>query len=46
MVIAEFEIIDSRDRTLYFEEIFLIANIPQPIILDIPFLKLGNPDIG
>lgn len=46
MVIAGFEITDSADRTRYFEETFLIADIPQPVVLGMPFLKLGNPDIS
>ena len=46
MVIAGFEITDSRDRTRWFEETFLIADIPQPVVLGMPFLKLGNPDVS
>lgn len=43
MVIMGFGISDSTDRTRWFEEIS-IADIPQPVVLGIPFLKLGNPD--
>ena len=46
MVIAGFEISDSADRTRWFEETILIADIPQPVVLGMPFLKLGNPDFG
>ncbi len=46
MVIAGFEIINSADRTRWFEETFLIADIPQLVVLDMPFLKLGNPDVN
>lgn len=42
----EFEISDSTDHTRCFEETFLVADIPQPVVLGMPFLKLGNPDIG
>lgn len=46
MVIAGFEVTDSLDHTRYFEETFLIADIPQPVVLGMPFLKLGNPDVS
>lgn len=45
MIITGFEITDSADRTRWFEEIFLIADIPHPVVLEMPFLKLGNPDV-
>lgn len=45
MIITGFEIIDSTDRTYWFEETFLITDIPQRIVLSMPFLKLDNPDI-
>ena len=46
MVIAGFEITDSLNHTRYFEETFLIADIPQPVILGMPFLKLGDSDVS
>ena len=46
MIIARFESINSKDRTQWFEETFLIAHIPQPMVLDMPFLKLRNLDVS
>lgn len=46
MFFVKFEIMDSLNHTQYFEKIFFIANISQPVILGIPFLKLGNPDVS
>lgn len=46
MVIASFEIIDSRDRTRYFEEIFFIADIPQLVVLGMSFLNLEDPNVS
>lgn len=39
-------ITDSLNHTRYFEETFLIADRPQPVVLGMPFLKRGNPDIN
>ena len=44
--IAGFEITDSRDHTCWFKETFFIADIPQLVVLGIPFVKLGNRDIS
>lgn len=46
MIIAGFEITDSRDCTRWFEETFLITDMPQFVVLGMPFLKLGNPDVS
>ena len=46
MVIAGFEISDCTSRTRLFEKTFLIADIPQPVVLGMPFLKLGDPDVS
>ena len=46
MVIAGFEISDSKSQTWWFEEIYLIADIPQPVVLSMIFMKLGDPDIS
>ncbi len=36
IVIAYFKISDSTGRTRWFEENFLIADIPQPVVLGMP----------
>lgn len=46
MVIADFEITDSTDYIRWFEELFFIADIPQPVVLGMPFLKQGNLDVS
>lgn len=46
MVITRFEAINSLDHTQYFEETFLIANVLQPVVLGILFLKLENLDVS
>ncbi len=46
MVIAGLEINDSTGQTRWFEKTFLIEDILQPIVLGMPFLKLGNPDVS
>ena len=45
MVIAGFEITNNFNHTRYFEEIFFIADIPQFVVSEMPFLKLRNPDV-
>lgn len=44
MISIGFEITNYLNYTRYFEEILLIS-IPQPVILEMPLLKLGNLDV-
>lgn len=46
MIIARFEISDSAGRTQWFEETFLIEDIPQPVFLDMIFLEIENPNVS
>lgn len=46
MIIARFEIHESADRICWFEKTFLIADIPQPVVIAMPFLKLENFDVS
>lgn len=46
IITAVFEITDSLNHTWYFEKIFLIADIPQPMVLKMLFLKLGDLDVS
>ena len=46
IVIVGFEITNSRDRTCYFKETFIIVDIPQPVVLGMSFLKLWNLDVS
>ena len=45
MVLAKFSVDDKLERTRWFEETFLIANVSHDVVLGMPFLKLGNPDV-
>ena len=46
MVIVCFKITNSVDYTQWFEKTFLIADILQPVVLSMPFLKLRNSDFS
>ena len=46
MVIAGFEISDSTGWTWWLRETFLSAEIPQPVVLGMLFLKLRDPDVS
>ena len=46
MIVAGFEITNSKDRTQWFEETFFIADIPQLLVLGITFLKLENLNVS
>ena len=45
MIIASWKISDCTISNQWFDEIFLIADIQQPAVLDMIFLRLGNPDV-
>ena len=45
MVLAKLSLDDKLERTRWFEETFLIANVSHDVVLGMPFLKLGNPDV-
>lgn len=46
IVIAYFKISDNNGQTRRFEETFLIADIPQSVVLGMLLLKLGNPEVS
>ena len=46
MVIADFQIEDKGNRSRFFQETFLIADIKFEVILRMLFLKLSNADVS
>ena len=45
MVLASFQVEDKLNRTQYFQETFLLADISVEVVLQMPFLTLNNADI-
>ena len=45
MGLLVFGVTDQLGQQRFFEETFLIADIPHNIVLGMPFLQLANPDI-
>ena len=45
MVIASFSMEDKKERSHFFEEIFLLANISIDITLKMAFFTLSNDEI-
>ena len=45
MVIASFSIKDKEEKSRFFEETFLLADISIDIALGIPFFTLSNVEI-
>lgn len=45
LIIADFWVEDKIGRLIFFEEIFLVANIKFDVILKMPFFQFRNSDI-
>ena len=45
MVLANFQVEDKLERTQFFKETFLLADISVEIVLGIHFLTLSNADV-
>lgn len=45
MVIAAFSVHDRAEKVLFFEEIFLLADISMDVALRIPFFTLSNANV-
>ena len=45
MVLANFQVEDKLEKTWFFQETFLLANINIKVVLGILFLTFSNVDI-
>lgn len=45
MGLVQFSVTDQVGQQRFFEETFLIADVPNAMVLGMPFLKLANPSI-
>ena len=45
MVLANFQVEDKLEKTRFFQETFLLADISAEVVLDILFLTLSNADV-
>ena len=45
MVIADFQLEDKANKPIFFQEIFLVADIKFELILKMLFLKINNTDV-
>ena len=45
MVIAAFQVVDKLDRSQFFQETFLLADISIEVVLGMPFITFSNADV-
>ncbi len=45
MVVSIFSVSDKDGRERFFEKSFLLADVRLDIVLEMPFLTMGNADI-
>ena len=45
MVIATFEVVDKLDRSQFFQETFLLADISMEVVLDMLFFTFNNANV-
>ncbi len=46
MVVSTFSVLDKDRRERFFEESFLLADVKLDIMLEMPFLTMGNADVN